>query len=306
MNDFKKIMSTQEYDKQFWNAMRMDTDAEAVLRSVLPVNSDAFFAPAGVREAIARESVVRSIAANLKKYGGGSTIWAADSDDYAAFVPENDPVPGLDAEEDFSRFPVVDHKIAALFKVSSEFVGDANFDLGRYLSARMGESFARTEDRAFIHGDGASEPFGLLHATEGAETGVATAEPTYDSVIDLFFSVESKYRSHAVWLMNDRTALVLRKMKDNAGNYLWNSANDTILGKPVRVCREMPDIEAGAKPVLFGDFSYYWIVDRSPVSVKVLKERFAQTGLVGYIGFERLDARLVRKNAVKALAILAD
>ena len=43
----------------------------------------------------------------------------------------------------------------------------------------------------------------------------------------------------------------------------------------------MPNIAAEAKPVLFGDFSYFWIVDRSPVSMKALKECFAMTDRVG-------------------------
>lgn len=34
--------------------------------------------------------------------------------------------------------------------------------------------------------------------------------------------------------MNDKTALVLRTLKDKDGNYLWNQADNTILGKEVR------------------------------------------------------------------------
>ena len=54
--------------------------------------------------------------------------------------------------------------------------------------------------------------------------------------------------------MNDKTALVLRKLKDNDGNYLWNQENDTILGKQVIISEYMPDIETGTKPIAFGDF----------------------------------------------------
>ena len=105
--------------------------------------------------------------------------------------------------------------------------------------------------------------------------------------------------------MNDRTALTLRKLKDDAGNYLWNGNNDTILDKPVHICNDMPYIAAGAKPVLFGDFRYFWIIDRSLISMRALKERFAMTDQVGYVGFELLDSRLVRKDAIKALTVTA-
>lgn len=135
--------------------------------------------------------------------------------------------------------------------------------------------------------------------------GIKANAFTYDDCIDLFFSVKPEYRSHAVWLMNDRTALALHKLKDDAGNYLWNGNSDTILGKPVHICNDMPDIAAGAKPVLFGDFRYFWIIDRSPISMRAFKERFAMTDQVGYVGFELLDSRLVRKDAIKVLTVTA-
>ena len=75
--------------------------------------------------------------------------------------------------------------------------------------------------------------------------------------------------------------------------------------KPVHICNDMPDIAAGAKPVLFGDFRYFWIIDRSPISMRALKERFAMTDQVGYVGFELLDSRLVRKDAIKVLTVTA-
>lgn len=118
--------------------------------------------------------------------------------------------------------------------------------------------------------------------------------------------MKPEYRAHAAWLMNDRTAAALRKLKDDSENYLWNSSTDTILGKPIRICNELPDIAAGAKPVLFGDFRYYWIVDRSPVSMKALKERFAMSGRLGYVAIELLDARLVRRDAVKAISVIKE
>ena len=309
INEIRTITATQEYDRNFWDAMRLKPNAEIALRDALDSTTGTYFAPAAgdadLRKVIARESVIRSLATTLKKHHGGSVIWAADSDDHAAFVSEGAPIPGFDIEDDFTRFVIGSYKIAGLLKLSEEFAIDADFDLRKYISERMGKSFARTEDGAFVNGNGTDEPYGLLHDTNGAEI-VTAAALTYDYVIDLFFSVKPEYRAHAVWLMNDRTALALRKLKDEAGNYLCNGSTDTILGKPVRICNDMPDIAAGSKPVLFGDFRYFWIIDRSPVSMKALKERFAMTDRVGYRAFELLDARLVRREAVKAISVTGE
>lgn len=310
INEIRNITATQEYDKHFWNAMRLNPDSEVAMRDAMDSVTGTYFAPTAgetdLRKVVVRESIIRPLATNLKKYRGGSVIWAADSHDYASFVPEGAPIPGFDVEEDFTRIRVGSHKIACLLKLSEEFALDADFDLKKYISERMGKSFAYAEDKAFICGSGVNEPFGLLHDTEGAKIGTAVSALTYDAVIDLFFSVKPEYRTHAAWLMNDRTATALRKLKDDSGNYLWNSSTDTVLGKPIRICNELPDIAAGAKPVLFGDFRYYWIVDRSPVSMKALKERFAMSGRVGYVAFELLDARLVRRDAVKAISVIEE
>lgn len=103
--------------------------------------------------------------------------------------------------------------------------------------------------------------------------------------------------------MNDTTALHLRTLKDEVGNYLWNATTYTILGKPVVISEYMPDIELGNKPVVFGDFSYYWIIDRDSVSMQILKELYLNTGHIGYLAYEFFDGKLIRSDAVKAVKI---
>ena len=69
--------------------------------------------------------------------------------------------------------------------------------------------FWHKREQAFINGTGENQPTGILHATDGAETGV-TAESdsaiSYDEIIKLYLSVDKKYRKHGTWLMNDETA----------------------------------------------------------------------------------------------------
>ena len=105
--------------------------------------------------------------------------------------------------------------------------------------------------------------------------------------------------------MNDETALALRTLKDEGGNYIWNHANDTILGKKVCISEFMPSVESGSKPIVFGDFSYYWIVGRRPVSVRTLVEKFAMVDCIGYLAYEFLDGKLVRPEAIKVMEMTA-
>ena len=169
--------------------------------------------------------------------------------------------------------------------------------------------FGTSEEQAFINGTGENQPTGILHATDGAETGV-TAENdsaiSYDEIIKLYLSVDKKYRKHGTWLMNDETALTLRTLKDSAGNYLWKESDETIFSKPVQIVDSMPSIGKGQKVIAFGDFSNYWLVQRFPLTIRTLKEKFAMRGQVGYLGCEYLDGKLIRKDAVKVLQMAAD
>ena len=131
--------------------------------------------------------------------------------------------------------------------------------------------------------------------------GVVTTTLTYDDVVKLFFSVKPEYRRNAVWVMNDETALALRTLKDAEGNYIWNHANDTILGKKVLISEYMPSVGFGSKPIAFGDFSYYWIVCRCPVCIRPLLEKFIMMGYIGYLAYEFLDGKLVRPEAIKVM-----
>ena len=193
------------------------------------------------------------------------------------------------------------HKLAVFVKLDEDFVHDASFDIESYLTDRLGKNFAKAEDAAFINGTGTDMPTGILSDTAGAEIGVTTSAVTFDDMLRLYFSLDKEYRRNAVWLMNDEAALSLRLLKDSAGYPLWNHTNDTILGKPVIICNDMPSVQEGAKPVVFGDFRYYWIVERGPVSVQTLKEKFIMQGQLGYLAAEFLDAKLIRREAVRAL-----
>lgn len=261
INEIIKNTIGSTYERAFWNAMRLksvDTDA---LREGKAPGVSAYFIPSNdadkLKEGIAENAVICPLATVHTHYEGGADILSASTNEYGAFVPEGNLIPDFDMMDDFKKIRTYLYKATSLVKAPSEFVYDASFDMQEYLMKRFSKTFANEEDEAFINGTGINEPTGLLHPSDGAEVAATVNTLSYDAVIDLFFSVPKECRKNAVWIMNDATALALRKMKDADGKYLWNQATDTILGKPVIICNEMPDAEIGKKPVLFGDLSYY-------------------------------------------------
>ena len=141
-------------------------------------------------------------------------------------------------------------------------------------------------------------------------TAASTTAITADEVIDLFYSLRAPYRKNAIWILNDATVKAIRKLKNNNGDYLWQPALKdgdvpTILGKPYFTSQFAPTIEAGAKVMAFGDFSYYWIGDRQGISFKRLNELYAGNGQVGFLASKRLDGKLVLPEAIKVLQMKA-
>jgi HK97 family phage major capsid protein len=196
-----------------------------------------------------------------------------------------------------------------MIKVSEELLNDSVFNLESYITREFARRIGNKEEEAFFIGDGTGKPTGILNATGGGQVGVTAASATaitLDEVLDLFYSLKAPYRNKAVFVMNDATIKAIRKLKDGNGQYLWQPSvqagtPDTILNRPLYTSSYVPTIEAGAKTMVFGDFSYYWVADRQGRVFKRLNELYAVTGQVGFIATQRVDGKLILPEAVKVL-----
>ena len=101
--------------------------------------------------------------------------------------------------------------------------------------------------------------------------------------------------------MNDETALALRTIVDANGNSIWNSYDNTIFGRKVVISEFMPNMTSGGKPIAFGDFSQYWVIVRSPVSIRSLTEAFVELDQIGHLAIEFLDGKLIHTDAIKVM-----
>ena len=199
-----------------------------------------------------------------------------------------------------------------MIQVSNELINDGGVDMPAFLSEAFAEQIASTEENAFINGNGVDMPKGLL-ASSSAEIGVtaqATDVITAEELISLYYSLDEKYRQHAVFMMHDDTAKALRLLKDESGHYLWREAlggePDRLLGRPVYISRFMPKMAAGVKPVLFGDLSKYWIGERGNRSLTRYDELFADQGQTGYRMIEFVDGKLILPEAVKVIQMAVE
>lgn len=297
--------TTNLYNNAFENALRGKNRHEIPeLREGYRSYNDSYIFPKGFKgdfdSALKKENVFRKYGTNMYVKDCDENIYTLLSTAEADIVAEGKAYP-TDSDE-FSQIPFMSYKFATLCKVSETLMLDKKFNIQKYLTNEFARRFGRTEEKYFVNGTGENQPIGILNS---AEVGTETSDITFDDIIKLFLSLKPEYRKNAVWVMNDDTALKLRTLKSNVGDYIWNHSNDTIFGRPVEVSPHMPNAEIGAKPILFGDLSFFWILQRDKLAVKTLTEKYAVYGAIGYVATERLDGKLTRSEAVKTLNIIA-
>lgn len=227
----------------------------------------------------------------------------------ATWMTENEPYTFCEAE--FGKVEINAHKLGTSIKVSDEMLEDGGIDLEKYIEEVFAERIGSAEEDAFINGDGNGKPVGLVYqAPVGVET-IKVGEISADDLVDLELSVSEGYRKNAVWVMSNDAYCRLSQLRHYHGESIWGKGlNDEspmkLMGHPVYISNYMDDVAPGNIPVMFGDFSFYWIGDRGKRVVKRLVERYADRGQVAYITTERVDAKLVLPDAVKLLKVKAD
>lgn len=301
----KFSIGTTDYSKNFWDKAMRGNDAPYEIIGKGKVNDNMFVLPTDSNrkymDALCKESIFRSLATCVNAPRSDNKLWTSDADEPAQWVTEGGHIDVNENADVFVRHTIMCNKLAMITRIDDDYVHDIDFDVENYLINRLAKRFSKAEENAFINGTGIDMPTGILHETDGAEIGVTATALTYDEIIKLFFSLKAEYRKNGVWLMNDDTALALRTLKDVNGNYIWNQGNDTILGKPVCISEHMPNAESGNKAIVFGDFSYYWIVNRRPLAIRTLAEKYALHHQTGYLAYEFLDGKLIRPEAIKVL-----
>ena len=308
----KRGTATDAYKTAFWNMVRAKAMSYEI-HNALKIGEDdhgGYLAPDEFErtlvEALEEQNIFRQFAHVITTSSGDRKIPVVASKGTASWIDEEAAFP--ESDDTFGMLSIGAFKLATTIKVSDELLHDSVFDVASYIAKEFARRIGAAEEEAFFTGNGTGRPTGILNATGGAETGVtsAGASISFDDVIDLYYSLRSPYRRNAVFMMNDSTVRALRKLKNGSGDYLWQPSvtagtPDTILNRPVYTSSYMPTVASGAKSILFGDLSYYWIADREGRTFQRLNELYAPTGQVGFLSFERVDGKLILPEAAKVL-----
>jgi len=200
----------------------------------------------------------------------------------------------------------------AFVKVSRSFLEDSKVDLDGYLVGQFAERMAKLEGTAFLSGNQTNRPEGILvNANVESSNSGDNDKLTVDGLIDMVYTLPDQYRRNAKWLMNRYTIATIRKMTDPANHYVWERSiapgePATLLGFPIVECPDMANVANAAYPIIFGDIrKAYYIVDRVQLDVQRLVERYAELGIIGFLGRKRVGGQVGLPEAIRKMRIAA-
>lgn len=249
-------------------------------------------------------SAILQAGATVLRTDSGETIQVPKTTSHSTAALTTEAASLSASDPAFSMATLGAYKYGVLIQVSRELVDDTGVDLEGYLAMQAGRALGNAFGADAITGNGSSKPTGILNNTTLGATGPtgvtggfgptsATANSGGDLLIDLFYSVIAPYRASpsAAWIVRDSTMAVLRKLKDTTGNYIFQPSlvagtPDTMIGKPVYTDPFMPAIATGAKSVVFGDLSQFFV------------------RMVGGVRFERSDDYAFANDLVTFRALL--
>ncbi|MGW8177386.1 MAG: phage major capsid protein [bacterium] len=246
------------------------------------------------------------------KYTSGVRLtWTGESPSTSTAHRVTDPVFGL--------YSIPVHTAMASMPVSNDLVEDNAFDIMGISSDLLAEAFTLDENNAFLNGSGIGRPMGILTQVDGdgpSSTNSGTASTlTADGLIDLAYAQPAQYEAGSIWLMNKATEKVIRKLKDANNDYLWPvwpqqgnfaPAPRDLLGFPVMRDEFVPDIAAGAYPIIFGDLRGYLILDRVGLSIQRLTDSaYSELNLTGLLARKRVGGQVIEPWRIQVQKVSA-
>jgi HK97 family phage major capsid protein len=226
------------------------------------------------------------------------------------------------ASPQVDRISIKLNELSAMPKASQRLLDDSAFDVEGWLAGKIATRFIRAEASAFINGDGVDKPKGILLPTKvanaswtwgslgyipsGAAADFATTNAV-DCIVSLVYALGADYRANATFVMNSKTAGAVRKMKDADGRFLWSDGLAAaeparLMGYPVLICEDMPDVAANTFPIAFGDFRAGYTVAERP-DLRILRDPFSAKPHVLFYANKRVGGDVTDFAAIKLLKI---
>ena len=202
----------------------------------------------------------------------------------------------------FTTIELDGYLAGALTKISKSLINNTDIDLVGFIVKRMAYDIARFIEKNLL-GFGGGSVVGLGGATNATTvTGAITA----DDLVSFQGTIKDVFQDRAIWIMSPKTRDALRLLKDDVGRYLLNDDitspfGKVMLGKPVYVSDNMPEIASGNKVIYYGDMTGLATKFTEEMHIEVLRELYAAQHAIGVVGWLEFDAKVQDQQKVAVL-----
>lgn len=197
----------------------------------------------------------------------------------------------------------------ALTLVSRSLINNSEFNLVDFVIEKMAYAIKRFIEHELLVGT-SGKVTGLSTLTNGITAGSATAI-TANEVVALHDAIKDDFQGNAIWIMSPATRTALRTLKSTTGYYLLNDDlsspfGSTLLGKPVYVSDNMPDMGAGNVAIYYGDMRGLATKFSENMEIEVLREKYATQHAVGVVGWLEFDSKVEDNQKIAKLTMKAN
>lgn len=208
----------------------------------------------------------------------------------------------------FTSVKLENYIVGALKLISNSLVNRSDFDLVSFVIDKVAQNISDFLEKALLNGESGKYQ-GVLETENLVTTASATAI-TADELIDVQMTVPEVYQKNACWIMNKKTLASLRKLKTANNEYLLNMDITgpfgwSLLGKPVYISDNVPEIAAEKVAVVYGDMSGLYVKLARDMQIKVLNEKYATRYAIGVVGYVEFDSKIVEPQKLAGLKMKA-
>lgn len=208
----------------------------------------------------------------------------------------------------FDTVTLTGYLAGALVKISRSLINNAQFNITDFIVDQMAYSIKRFIEHELLIGT--NQKVEGLSGLTNSLTAAATTAITADEVIQLHDKVKDDYQSNAIWVMSSATRTALRLLKTQQGLYILNDDisspfGTTLLGKPVYVSDNMPNMSEDATTIYYGDMRGLATKFNEEINIEVLRERYAPQHAIGVIGWFEFDSKVEDEQKIAKLVMAA-
>lgn len=203
----------------------------------------------------------------------------------------------------FTNKSLTGYLAGALSLISKSLINNSEFDVVGLVVDYVAYSWKRFIENVLLNGGGSVE--GLSGVTQ-VVTAAAQTAITSDELITLKDTVKDMYQNNGIFIMSAATRTALRLLKDDVGRYLLQDDitspfGSTLLGKPIFVSDNMPDMAAGETAIYYGDMSGLATKFTENMEILVLREKYATMHAIGVCSYAEFDAKVIDAQKIAAL-----